>query len=94
MSWSVDLAGTRMIARSEEEFQLFQRMDGKRITRESIDEALRHSSRLMYEDELSEYLLRDTAGLVELSDDSEDEQSKGRRAKYKVDARLCQRKNG
>ena len=40
-----------MIARSEEEFQLFQRMDGKRITRESIDEALRHSSRLMYEDD-------------------------------------------
>ena len=75
----------RMIARSEEEFQLFQRMDGERITRESMDEALRHSSRLMHEDELPEYLLKDAADLVDLSDDNEDEQGKGRRAKYKVD---------
>ena len=75
----------RMIARSEEEFQLFQRMDGERITRESMDEELRHTTRLMHEDELPEYLLRDTADLVDLSDDNEDEQGKGRRAKYKVD---------
>ena len=74
----------RMIARSEDEFQLFQRMDGERITRESMDEQLRHFSRLMQEDELPDYLLRDTAELVELSDDAESQQGKGHRVKDKV----------
>ena len=74
----------RMIARSEEEFQLFQRMDGERITRESMDEYLRHRSRLMQEDELPDYLLRDIAELVDLSDEDENQQGKGHRVKDKV----------
>ena len=76
----------RMIARSEEEFQLFQRMDAERITRESMDETLRHSSRLMQEDELPEYLLRDTADLVDVSDQEMEEtlQGKGHRVRDKV----------
>ena len=74
----------RMIARSEDEFQLFQRMDGERITRESMDEHMRHSCRLMQEDELPDYLLRDTAELIDLSDEDGTQQGKGHRVKDKV----------
>lgn len=49
----------RMISRSEEEFELFQRMDAERISKDMMDDTIRHHSRLMQEVELPEFLLQD-----------------------------------
>jgi SWI/SNF-related matrix-associated actin-dependent regulator of chromatin subfamily A protein 2/4 len=68
-----DEALNDMIARSEDELELFQRMDLERAAREAMDPALRHKPRLMQEDELPSWLLRDTEEVEQMAFEENEE---------------------
>jgi SWI/SNF-related matrix-associated actin-dependent regulator of chromatin subfamily A protein 2/4 len=82
-----DEALNDMIARSEDELELFQRMDLERAAREAMDPALRHKPRLMQEDELPSWLLRDTEEVEQMAFEENEEKlfGLGKRQRKEVD---------
>ncbi|RWS25890.1 transcription activator BRG1-like isoform X4 [Leptotrombidium deliense] len=71
-----DEAINQWIARSEEEFQLFQRMDIDRRREEARN--LKRKPRLMEEDELPPWLLKDDAEVERLTNEEEEDKLFGR----------------
>lgn len=76
-----------MIARSEEEIELFSRMDMERISREALDPNLRHKPRLIAEEELPGWLLRDEDQVEQMAFEENELRmfAKGARARKEVD---------
>ena len=73
----------QMIARSEDEFELFQKMDIDRRREES--KQTKRKPRLMEEDELPKWLLRDDSEVERLTMDSDDEKVFGRGSRPRKD---------
>ncbi|XP_011409528.2 PREDICTED: transcription activator BRG1-like, partial [Amphimedon queenslandica] len=82
-----DEALNDMIARNEEELELFQRMDLERAAREAMDPSLRHKPRLIQEDELPSWLLRDTEEVEQMAFEENEERlfGLGKRQRKEVD---------
>lgn len=77
----------RMIARNEEEFELYQRIDLERITREAQDPEYRHKPRLMHPEELPPWLLKgdEEVEQIEMEETEERLFAKGTRNRKEVD---------
>jgi SWI/SNF-related matrix-associated actin-dependent regulator of chromatin subfamily A protein 2/4 len=77
----------RMISRTEEEFDLYQRIDMERISREAMDPELRHKTRLTAEDELPPWLIKDEAEIEQLELEEAEERlfGRGTRSRKEVD---------
>ncbi|KAK4337108.1 hypothetical protein RND71_043426 [Anisodus tanguticus] len=73
----------QMIARSEEEFELFQKMDIDRRREEA--KAVKRKPRLMEEVELPKWLLRDDAEVERLTNDDDDDKIFGRGSRQRKD---------
>ncbi len=75
----------QMIARSEEEFELFQRMDLERIRNEALE--TNRKARLMEESELPSWLLKDDVDIEKMRLEAEENELYGRgtRARKEVD---------
>jgi SWI/SNF-related matrix-associated actin-dependent regulator of chromatin subfamily A protein 2/4 len=73
-----------MIARNEDEMELFTRMDMERCSRDALDPNLRHKPRLISEEELPSWLLR---GDEEFEFEANEERlfGRGSRARKTVD---------
>jgi SWI/SNF-related matrix-associated actin-dependent regulator of chromatin subfamily A protein 2/4 len=63
----------QMLARNEDEFELYQRMDAERQLREVSDPQAQKQSRLMTENELPAYLLKDEKEVEQLAFEEEEE---------------------
>jgi len=72
-----DEAINTMIARSEAEFEIFQKMDIER-RREEAKEGVKRKPRLMEEDELPAWLLKDDAEVDRLTNEEEEDKMFGR----------------
>lgn len=73
----------QMIARSEEEFELFQKMDIDRRREES--RAVKRMPRLMEESELPSWLLKDESEVERLTTEEEEDKIFGRGSRQRKD---------
>ncbi|CAI8041926.1 Transcription activator BRG1 [Geodia barretti] len=76
-----------MIARNEEEIQLFTRMDMERCSRDAMDPNLRHKPRLISEEELPSWLLKGEEEMDQLEYEANEGRlfGRGSRARKTVD---------
>lgn len=76
-----------MIARNEEEMEIFTRMDMERCSRDALDPNLRHKPRLISEEELPSWLLRGEEEMDQLEFEANEERlfGRGSRARKTVD---------
>ncbi|XP_065904965.1 transcription activator BRG1-like isoform X2 [Dysidea avara] len=75
----------QMIARNEDELELFQRMDMERESREAMDPELRHKPRLVTAEELPAWILRDDDEVEQLTLEETEERLFGRGSRVKKD---------
>lgn len=76
-----------MIARNEDEMELFARIDMERVSREAMDPTLRHKPRLISLEELPSWLLKDVEEVDQIALEENEERlfGRGTRARKEVD---------